>query len=511
MDHLSIDLETRATETHLGHYSKKCFGANEIRPSLTVTVSGRMGFISDTTWINNWVGLKDSERLLGQTTELSPPDTYCLIHAPIRRSMISPIRNFFNQTALVQMVFHYLPLLTDVVALQGLNREVDRVGAECVAARFDNILKPFIREHMAEFRLLLHTASGVINGSCVIQMLRSDGGERPNNINIIVPKDCDLSLVAFILSTLEYHQLQNTAINYSYTKVVSSYSEFRCGPLRITLSQAFADNVFKVIMSSHTTADMTVMTAGGLTVLYPLWTLKGVAITNHTVLDTAPGKNVGCMEKQGWNVYNTTSFLNEPCGPLCLTLWHNVADVGPHSFVMEWDRRFPIKSMVERSNVIWRLSDQCSNIECPYNAVINGRMCHLLPTPMPYDLVSIELQKQRIDRHVPLVTGDVVMVECQLKLWTISGRRDGNPEERNGTRRYQVMLKEMMLLPNASITAKTLEDYMGDAKGKRKVTDGLDDEQTCKKSHTVEFSDDSGYVEDKEVETEEDEMLMRDD
>ncbi|KAG1887495.1 uncharacterized protein F5891DRAFT_988196 [Suillus fuscotomentosus] len=201
---------------------------------------------------------------------------------------------------------HYFPTLSTLLALQGTSWEMQHVGAECVATRFDNILQPFIREHMAEFWFLLHMASAVINGSCAIQMLRSDYR--------------DLSLVVLILKTLKYHQSQNMAINYSYTKVVSSYSEFQ-----------------------H---------AGGLAIFYASWTLEGIAITNHSVLHTTPGKNVGCMEKQDWKVYNTTSFLNEPCGLLCLTLWNNMANVGPHAFVTEWDQRFPIKGLVNRSNVI---------------------------------------------------------------------------------------------------------------------------------------------------------------
>ncbi|KAG1814511.1 hypothetical protein DFJ58DRAFT_739981 [Suillus subalutaceus] len=66
-----------------------------------------------------------------------------------------------------------------------------------------------------------------------------------------------------------------------------------------------------------------------------------------------------------------------------------------------------------------------------------------------------------------LTTGDVVMIECQLKLWTIGPNRceTASPDDKIGSRRYHVMLKSMKLLPNASITATSLKT-MSDKKGK---------------------------------------------
>ncbi|KAG1844463.1 hypothetical protein F4604DRAFT_1937504 [Suillus subluteus] len=287
-----------------------------------------------------------------------------------------------------------------MLALQGTSSEIKNVGAECVLGRFHKILKPFVGEHMAEFWFMIHTCSAVINGSCAMQMLRDDD-DHPTNLNTIVPADCALLMAAFIIDTLHYHRIQDTQINYSDTKVLSSHSVSQCGPLSITVSEAVADGIFKVIATSHTTADMTLMTAGGLTVFYPLWTLKGIAITNHSVLRTAPGQNIGCIERPGWEVYTKTTFLKDPCGSICPTLWRNVADGGPRTLVIEWDHRFPMKGLLQCSNVMWRLSDQCGNISCQYNTVSNGHTCHLPPTPMPHNWVSIEREKQRIEEHIP--------------------------------------------------------------------------------------------------------------
>ncbi|KAG1887494.1 uncharacterized protein F5891DRAFT_988195 [Suillus fuscotomentosus] len=129
---------------------------------------------------------------------------------------------------------------------------------------------------------------------------------------------------------------------------------------------------------------------------------------------------------------------------------------------------------------------QCSKVDALIICDIHGDLIH----PQEY--------------RMKLVTGDIGMVECQLKL-------DGNPEERNGMRRYQVMLKEMKVLPDASITAKMFNDYMGDAKGKHKATNDLDEEQAHKKSQTDKFSNNLDFVEDNKVEIEGHEMLVTED
>ncbi|KAG1775892.1 hypothetical protein EV702DRAFT_1198798 [Suillus placidus] len=87
---------------------------------------------------------------------------------------------------------------------------------------------------------------------------------------------------------------------------------------------------------------------------------------------------------------------------------------------------------------------------------------------------------------------DVVVVECQLKLWTITpNRRDTAPsDDKNGSRRYQVMLKSMKLLPDTSITPATFANYWTDVKGKRKATDDVDGSACAKKGFSNYGSDD---------------------
>ncbi|KAG1762614.1 hypothetical protein EV702DRAFT_1206340 [Suillus placidus] len=94
--------------------------------------------------------------------------------------------------------------------------------------------------------------------------------------------------------------------------------------------------------------------------------------------------------------------------------------------------------------------------------------------------------------NTKLATGDVVVVECQLKLWTIApNRRDTAPsDDKNGSRRYQVMLKSMKLLPDTSITPATFANYWTDVKGKCKATDDVDGSACAKKGFSDYGSDD---------------------
>lgn len=76
--------------------------------------------------------------------------------------------------------------------------------------------------------------------------------------------------------------------------------------------------------------------------------------------------------------------------------------------------------------------------------------------------------------------------------WTIaSNRRDNGPtDDKNGSRRYQVMLKSMKLMPDASVSKATFNGYFSDVKGKRKATDDPDESQPSKRVNDEDDDDD---------------------
>ncbi|KAG1844044.1 hypothetical protein DFJ58DRAFT_853253 [Suillus subalutaceus] len=94
------------------------------------------------------------------------------------------------------------------------------------------------------------------------------------------------------------------------------------------LLRVASDGIFRVITSSPTTADMTVMTPGGLAVFYPHWTLNKIALASHRItranLDGQEQGNVcpsvGCTGKSVFSVERTTHFLGELCGVMS-PLW----------------------------------------------------------------------------------------------------------------------------------------------------------------------------------------------
>ncbi|KAG2145932.1 hypothetical protein DEU56DRAFT_753982 [Suillus clintonianus] len=75
------------------------------------------------------------------------------------------------------------------------------------------------------------------------------------------------------------------------------------------------------------------------------------------------------------------------------------------SLVLQWDARFSLASMLARSHTIWRLADRCTNLYCMYNPSNNVGTSLLPPDPMLFDLISVQLQEQRIDKHYPRYTG----------------------------------------------------------------------------------------------------------
>lgn len=69
------------------------------------------------------------------------------------------------------------------------------------------------------------------------------------------------------------------------------------------------------------------------------------------------------------------------------------------------------------------------------------------------------------------------------------------PDDRTGSRRYQVMLKSIKVLPNMSITAKTLSNYRSDTKGKHKAVEEPRGSTASKKRFTGREHQDEVKVE----------------
>lgn len=73
-----------------------------------------------------------------------------------------------------------------------------------------------------------------------------------------------------MVSDLLYERVETDAVPYhAFVDSVHSFARFRKGAKYITVSEATPDRIFRVITSTPTTADMTVITPGRLAVFYP--------------------------------------------------------------------------------------------------------------------------------------------------------------------------------------------------------------------------------------------------
>ncbi|KAG1841609.1 hypothetical protein C8R48DRAFT_781319 [Suillus tomentosus] len=320
------------------------------------------------------------------------------LHTPAGVAMIDPA---LSTPSLVQEIYGYLPLLTDILAWRSSSRFTRSIGQSIAAQRFTRIIHPFVGNHAAELRYLMYTWGAVITGSCALQML-TGGDDAPNNLNIVCPSGSFDVLQGFILDSLSYRRVDAvTRSNYAFRAVARAFAKYRRGPLRITLCEAISDDIFDVITSSPTTGDMLIMTPGSVVAFYPEWTLNGVAVLNHVVTSRIPGKNVGCIENVQYIVWESTTFLQQPCRDFCPALWRNIADSKGCTLVLEWDKRYPIRPAMARSNTAWRIAEHCANPLCPYNPLTNARLARLPPFLPVSDQLTASEQEARLLDHYP--------------------------------------------------------------------------------------------------------------
>ncbi|KAG1874162.1 hypothetical protein C8R48DRAFT_669762 [Suillus tomentosus] len=312
---------------------------------------------------------------------------------------------FFLNRSLLQMVYDYLPLLTDLLALRATSLNCRHVGTPIITQRFDRIIGPLVCQKVAELRHVMHASQAVITGSCALDMLTGESSVR-RNINFIVPYGCSKILYAFILESLKYRRVtQNRRAHISFESSIQFFAKFQQAYNTITVTEATPQGIFKVLMTSPTTADMIIMTAGGLAAFYPKWTLAGITLTNHTYIQCLP---VGCMARPPYfQIETTTKFLNGPCGASCPALWRNISQQGSQSLMLDWDRRYSLVSFATRSQTMWRLSEHCGNPACVYNPLNNAQTAHLPPKPMPADRWTICIQEARIANHFPPYRGKI--------------------------------------------------------------------------------------------------------
>jgi hypothetical protein len=124
---------------------------------------------------------------------------------------------------------------------------------------------------------------------------------------------------------------------------------------------------------------------------------------------------VGCMKHARYIIYNSTEFLQQPCGNTCPALWRNIVDGGPGALVLEWDPRYSVTTTMSLSHSSWRLAELCHNTACSFNSVNNARRPQLPPLPAPSDQWAIRVQEARMrDNHPVSASKSHITQPCTL-------------------------------------------------------------------------------------------------
>ncbi|KAG2148137.1 uncharacterized protein EDB93DRAFT_1103806 [Suillus bovinus] len=138
---------------------------------------------------------------------------------------------------------------------------------------------------------------------------------------------------------------------------------------------------------------MVAMTARGLVVLYPEWTLMHVGVMSHASVLGSQDDGMGMMRDSQFHLEASDSFLGAPCKEKCPRCWRKVADDSGQSLKLEWDERFSVQHIMESSHSMQCLSQECGNTLCPLYHANRNWTVWLPPEPMPDDLLSVDIQE----------------------------------------------------------------------------------------------------------------------
>ncbi|KAG2741542.1 hypothetical protein P692DRAFT_20880087 [Suillus brevipes Sb2] len=181
-------------------------------------------------------------------------------------------------------------------------------------------------------------------------------------------------------------------------RCLPSYNTSGNTDARAKSSQSLSLNVYYThctfVLNSPTTADMTFITAGGAVSFYPDLTRNYHAVKTMTGEGVLQGQRLGSIGGDRFDIHPNMTFLNGPCNSLCPALWHHVSNHKEYA-VVDWDRRFSVKSMLYNNDVEWRLNDYCFNSKCLFNIDAMAENEDIPPRIMPYSAQSVREQSRQ--------------------------------------------------------------------------------------------------------------------
>lgn len=196
----------------------------------------------------------------------------------------------------------------------------------------------------------------------------------PINLNIIVLYHSFRLFHAFIKHELGYTSISRTShpaiahAAFRFRKYVYNHRVLTLSAPRPTQS------VLQIILNAPTTADMVVMTAGGVAWFYPKLFREGIAIRTRSSDFVAVNDKLGFDSDltQDIRLEPDLNFTRMPCGSSCPTVWHHVEDTSWRRFV-DWDVEDMVSQVFNKVDIEWRLSPDCTNTRCPFRVAVMSR------------------------------------------------------------------------------------------------------------------------------------------
>ncbi|KAG2051083.1 hypothetical protein BDR06DRAFT_1010636 [Suillus hirtellus] len=241
------------------------------------------------------------------------------------------------------------------------------IATDVARRRFGHIIIPFTRHNYDAFLSVLRWTRTVITGSCACKMLTGEVDAHARDLNLVAPATGFNDLHDFITGVLRLPCVSKQC-HPGMREIVGRFRKYALPTRVITVSTAKVDmHIMHIILHAPSTADMILMTAGGLVSLYSNMTLQGITLTSQTGHHVRWGEKLGTIGDivEGFEVARSTEFLGGSCGRHCVTFWHQVSD-NAFLLALDWNIKDSAWWCVEDVDVEWRVDSNCMNPSCPY-------------------------------------------------------------------------------------------------------------------------------------------------
>ncbi|KAG2749911.1 hypothetical protein P692DRAFT_20730620 [Suillus brevipes Sb2] len=237
--------------------------------------------------------------------------------------------------------------------------------------RFTCLINPYVDSSLTRFIDLIRSSGAVITGSVARAMMTGHQGGTPRNLNIIIPYQSFQSLHAFIKHELGYLATSEAA-HPAIATAVNLFCKYESKQRIITLSAPRpSQSVLQIIMNAPSTADMVVMSAGGVAWFYPCWLRQGISVQTRSSEFVSHNYQLGYVGDltQDIELRKDLQFTQRACGTFCPTFWHHVEDKSLRCFV-DWNGEDTVTEVFKGVDLEWRLSPDCTNSRCSYRTAV---------------------------------------------------------------------------------------------------------------------------------------------